>query len=223
MGTKLTNAVRKTRVLVVDDHPLVRYALAQLLNNSGDLMCCGEAEGMKAARAAVESLAPDLVLLDLSLGDGDGFDLISEWVRSLPSMKMVVISRHDEAVYAERALRIGADGFITKEESPEGVLTAVRLVMSGKLYLSERIAAQVKRRLDAGLTAKGAGGIEALSDRELQVFRMLGEGRNTKEIAAQLGLSPKTIETHRSNLQHKLGLPDSISLIRHSAKWSDRH
>lgn len=223
MGTKLTNAVRKTRVLVVDDHPLVRYALAQLLNNSGDLMCCGEAEGMKAARAAVESLAPDLVLLDLSLGDGDGFDLISEWARSLPSMKMVVISRHDEAVYAERALRIGADGFITKEESPEGVLTAVRLVMSGKLYLSERIAAQVKRRLDAGLTAKGTGGIEALSDRELQVFRMLGEGRNTKEIAAQLGLSPKTIETHRSNLQHKLGLPDSISLIRHSAKWSDRH
>jgi DNA-binding NarL/FixJ family response regulator len=223
MGTKLTNAVRKTRVLVVDDHPLVRYALAQLLNNSGDLICCGEAEGMKAARAAVQSMTPDLVLLDLSLGDGDGFDLITEWARSLPSMRVVIISRHDEAVYAERALRVGADGFVTKEESPEGILSAVRSVMSGKRYLSGRIASQVKRRLETGPTTKGQGGIESLSDRELQVFRMLGEGRNNKEIAAQLSLSPKTIETHRSNLKHKLGLPDSVSLIRHAAQWSDRH
>ena len=222
MASKLQKGVQKTRVLVVDDHPLVRYALTQLLNKTADLECCGEAEGVVTARAAVTKLAPDCVLLDLSLGDGDGFELVTEWKRTLPAMKVVVISRHDEAVYAERSLRAGADGFITKEESPEEILRSIRLVIGGRRYVSDKIAAQVMKRLSESPIRKGRDGIEGLSDRELQVFRMLGEGRNNKEIAQLLTLSPKTVETYRDNIKHKLGLPDSVSLIRHAANWSDR-
>lgn len=224
MASKTQKAVKKTRILVVDDHPLVRYALTQLLNRTPDLECCGEADGMETARVAVKSLTPDFVLLDLSLGDGDGFALISEWKRASPAMKVMVISRHDEVVYAERSLRVGADGFVTKEETPDEVLRAVRLVISGRRYVSDKIAAQVMKRLaESPLQGRSREGIEGLSGRELQVFRMLGEGRNNKEIAQQLTLSPKTVETYRDNIKRKLGLPDSVSLIRHAANWSDRH
>lgn len=223
MASKTQKTVKKTRVLVVDDHPLVRYALTQLLNSTPDLESCGEADGMVTARAAVKKQAPDFVLLDLSLGDGDGFELIAEWKRALPAMKVVVISRHDEVVYAERSLRVGADGFVTKEESPDEVLRSIRLVMGGHRYVSDKIAAQVMRRLAELPPGRGREGIAGLSDRELQVFRMLGEGRNNKEIAQQLSLSPKTVETYRDNIKRKLGLPDSVSLIRHAANWSDRH
>lgn len=222
MASKLQKVVQKTRVLVVDDHPLVRYALTWLLNKTADLECCGEAEGVVTARAAVTKLAPDFVLLDLSLGDGDGFELIPEWKHAVPAMKVVVISRHDEAVFAERSLRAGADGFITKEESSEEILRSIRLVIGGRRYVSDKIAAQVMKRLAESPTRKGRDGIEGLSDRELQVFRMLGEGRNNKEIAQLLTLSPKTVETYRDNIKHKLGFPDSVSLIRHAAIWSDR-
>ncbi len=222
MASKSQKTVKKTRAVVVDDHPLVRYALTQLLNKTVDLECCGEADGMASARAAVKSLNPEFVLLDLSLGDGDGFELIAEWKRTLPAMKVVVISRHDEAVYAERSLRVGADGFITKEETPEEILRSIRLVMGGRRYVSDKIAAQVMKRLAESPQGRRREGIEGLSDRELQVFRMLGEGRNNKEIAQQLSLSPKTVETYRDNIKRKLGLPDSVSLIRHAANWSDR-
>lgn len=223
MDTKTKKKAAKTRVLVVDDHPLVRFALTHLLNSTSDLACCGEADGMATARAAVTKHTPDFVLLDLSLGDGDGFELIAEWKRTLPAMKVVVISRHDEVVYAERSLRVGADGFITKEELPEEILRSVRLVLEGKRYVSDKIAGQVAKRLAESPSGKGREGIEGLSARELQVFRMLGEGRNNKEIAQQLTLSPKTVETYRDNIKRKLGLPDSVSLIRHAANWSDRH
>lgn len=222
MATKPKQALRKTRVLVVDDHPLVRYALAQLLNRTADLECCGEADGVATARSAVRELAPEFALLDLSLGDGDGFGLITEWKRANPAMKIVVISRHDEVVYAERSLRAGADGFVTKEETPDEVLRCVRLVLDGHRYVSDRIAAQVEKRLAELPQGRGREGIESLSSRELQVFRLLGEGRNNKEIAEQLSLSPKTVETYRDNIKRKLGLPDSVSLIRHAANWSDR-
>jgi len=222
MATKPKTAVKKTRVLVVDDHPLVRYALAQLLNKAADLECCGEADGVATARAAVRELAPEFALLDLSLGDGDGFGLIAEWKRANAAMKIVVISRHDEVVYAERSLRAGADGFVTKEETPDEVLRCIRLVVGGHRYVSDKIASQVERRLAESPQGRGREGVESLSGRELQVFRMLGEGRNNKEIAEQLSLSPKTVETYRDNIKRKLGLPDSVSLIRHAANWSDR-
>ena len=220
---KVAKPARRIRVLVVDDHPLVRYALTQLLNKTTDLECCGEADGVKTARAAVGTLDPDFVLLDLSLGDGDGYELIGEWKRARPAMKIVVISRHDEAVYAERSLRSGADGFITKEESPENVLRSLRVVIGGQRYVSQKLAAQVEKRLCEQPGVRNRDGIESLSDRELQVFRLLGEGRNNKEIAQQLNLCPKTVETYRDNIKRKLGLPDSVSLIRHAANWNDRN
>ncbi|NBV22851.1 MAG: DNA-binding response regulator [Proteobacteria bacterium] len=222
MAAKTQKAVKRTRILVVDDHPLVRFALSQMLNNTKDLVCCGEADGVGTARAAVTKLLPDVVLLDLSLGDGDGFELIAEWKRLAPGMKVLVVSRHDEAVYAERSIRMGADGFVTKEESPDEVLSGIRLVLTGRRYVSEKIAGVVMRRLTESAHGEGRQGVESLSNRELQVFRMLGEGRNNKEIAEQLSLSPKTVETYRENLKRKLGLPDSVSLIRHAANWSDR-
>jgi DNA-binding NarL/FixJ family response regulator len=130
MDSKTQNTVKKTRVLVVDDHPLVRLGLTDLLHHSPDLECCGGADGLATARAAVQQHVPDFVLLDLSLRDGDGFDLIAEWKGAFPAMKVVVISRHDEVLYAERSLRAGADGFIAKDESPEEVLRAGCLVGS---------------------------------------------------------------------------------------------
>lgn len=223
MAAKNNKAELRKRVVVVDDHPLVRYALIQLLDKSQGFQCCGEAEDMESARKAVGKLLPDLVLLDLTLGEEDAFVLIREWKEALPSMKVLVISRHDEVVYAERALLCGADGYATKAESPEGILQSVRSVMAGDRFVSGKLAAQVWKRLGGGKNMKETHGIESLSLRESQVFRLLGEGKNTKEIAQILSLSPKTVETYRDNLKRKLGLPDALSLVRHAAVWSERH
>ena len=222
MSAKPKKTPRPTSVLVVDDHALVRYALVRMLEGTPDFKCCGEASGVESAHAAMKLHLPEVVLLDLSLGDGDGFALIAEWKRTYPALKILVISRHDEAVYAERSLRAGAGGYVTKDESSTEVLRAIRRVARGLRYVSECMAAQVARRLAEPPQRSGREGIEALSDRELQVFRMLGEGRNNKAIAEQLKLSPKTVETHRDSIKRKLGLPDSVSLIRHAANWSDR-
>lgn len=222
MPTKKTPAAAKARGFIVDDHPLIRFGLTQLLNTASDLTCCGEAESVAVARKAIAKLSPDFVLLDLSLGDGDGFELITEWKRALPAMKIIVISRHDEAVYAERSLRSGADGFLTKEEAPAEVLRGVRAVVGGRRHVSAKLADAVERRLTTMPQAEGRTGLDSLSKRELQVFRMLGEGRNNKEIAQQLTLSPKTVETYRDNIKRKLGLHDSVSLIRCAANWMDR-
>ncbi len=222
MSAKPPKTAHPTSVLVVDDHALVRYALVRMLDGTSDFTCCGEASSVASARASMKLQAPRMVLLDLSLGDGDGFALIGEWKRAFPALKILVISRHEEAVYAERSLRAGADGYVTKDENSAEVLRAIRVVACGQRYVSECLAAQVARRLAEPPQRSGREGIEALSDRELQVFRLLGEGRNNKTIAEQLKLSPKTVETHRDNIKRKLGLPDSVSLIRHAANWSDR-
>lgn len=222
MSAQPKQSAKPTSVLVVDDHALVRYALVRLLEGTPDFKCCGEASGVASARAAIKLQQPELVLLDLSLGDGDGFALIGEWTRAFPELKILVISRHEESLYAERSLRAGAHGYVTKDENSAEVLRAIRLVARGQRYVSQCMAAQVARRLAEPPSRTGRAGLEALSDRELQVFRMLGEGLNNKAIAEQLELSPKTVETHRDNLKRKLGLPDAVSLIRHAANWSDR-
>lgn len=223
MAARNTKAAHKTRVLVVDDHPLVRYALAQLLDKAPGFKCCGGAEGMNSAREAVEKLMPDLVFLDLTLGDDDAFVLISKWKKAMPSMKVLVISRHDEPVYAERALQCGADGYVTKAEPPEVIMQSVNVVMAGERFVSGKLATQVWKRLGGGKNGKETHGIESLSVRESQVFRLLGEGKSTKEIAQILSLSPKTVETYRDNLKRKLNLPDALSLVRHAAMWSEHH
>lgn len=223
MAARNNKAVHKTRVLVVDDHPLVRYALAQLLDKAPGLKCCGYADGVDSARKAVGKLLPDLVFLDLTLGEDDAFVLIREWKKAMPTMKVLVISRHDESVYAERALYCGADGFVTKAEPPEVIMQSVTAVLAGERFVSGKLAAQVWKRLGGRKRDKEAHGMESLSARESQVFRLLGEGKNSKEIAQILSLSPKTVETYRDNLKRKLSLPDALSLVRHAAMWSERH
>ncbi|MEN9574273.1 MAG: hypothetical protein RL514_2128 [Verrucomicrobiota bacterium] len=222
MSAKPKKRAKPTSVLVVDDHALVRYALVRLLEGAADLICDGEADGVASARAAIKRRLPEVVLLDLSLGDGDGFALIGEWRKTFPELKILVISRHEEAVYAERSLRAGATGYVTKDESSAEVLRAIREVAQGRRYVSECMAGQVTRRLEEVATPNGRSGMASLSERELQVFRLLGEGLNNKIIAEQLQLSPKTVETHLDGLKRKLGLPDAVSLIRYAANWSDR-
>lgn len=223
MAGKTKQPSRKTRVLVVDDHPLVRYALTQLLDKAPGLACCGDADGVESARQAVGRLLPDLVFLDLTLGEDDAFILIREWKEAMPAMKVLVISRHDEPVYAERALHCGADGFVTKAEPPEVIMQSVNAVMAGERFVSGKLAALVWKRLVGGKRGRETYGMESLSTRESQVFRLLGEGKNSKEIAQLLSLSPRTVETYRDNLKRKLSLPDALSLVRHAAMWSERH
>lgn len=220
---KLQKAKGRAKVLVVDDHPLVCYALAQLLNKTDAFICCGDADGVESARSAVRKLVPALVLLDLTLGEEDAFGLIREWKQMLPAMKVVVISRHDEAVFAERSLRCGADGFVTKAEPPAVILQAMGAVLAGERFVSGKLAAQVWKRINEGRGDKVARGMESLSARESQVFHLLGEGQSNKAIAQLLALSPKTVETYRDNLKRKLGLPDSASLLRYATKWCEHH
>lgn len=223
MASKVHKATSTARVLVVDDHPLVRYALTQLLDKAPGFKCCGDADGLDSARKAVGKLLPDLVFLDLTLGEDDAFVLIREWKKAMPAMKVLVISRHDEPVYAERALHCGADGFVTKAEPPEVIMQSVGAVMAGERFVSGKLSAMVWKRLGGGKKDKETHGMESLSARESQVFRLLGEGKNSKEIAQILSLSPKTVETYRDNLKRKLSLPDALSLVRHAAMWSERH
>ena len=223
MGCELGQTGKKSRVLVVDDHPLVCYAVAQLLSDTIDLFCCGEAGCGVSARAAVKQLLPTLVLLDLTLGEDDPFGLIREWKADGTGMKVLALSRHDHAVYAERSLRCGADGFVTKTEPPPVVMQAIRAVLAGERFVSGKLAGQVLKRLNGGRNPSGTQGLECLSARESEVFHLLGAGRNNKEIAQFLQLSPKTVDVYRDNLKRKLNLPDTASLVRHAALWSERH
>lgn len=226
MGCETQQEVREvsqTRVLVVDDQPLVCYALAQLLAKTNDLVCCGEVGCAASARAAVKHHIPALILLDLTLGEADPFGLVREWKADGAGLKVLALSRYDEAAYAERALRCGADGFVTKTESPQVVMQAIRAVLTGERFVSGKLAGQVLKRLNGGRNTGGVQGMECLSARESEVFHLLGEGRNNKEIAQRLQLSPKTVDVYRDNLKRKLNLPDTASLVRHAALWSERH
>jgi DNA-binding NarL/FixJ family response regulator len=211
----------KVRVLVVDDHPFFRRGVAQWLNQRPELMCCGEAGSVAEARQAVAELKPDVVFLDLHLGDGDGLDLTLELSRSYPSIRIVILSHRDEDVYAHRALRAGARGYIMKSEATESVLNAIRTVMRGDIYVSRPVAARALQKLFPDL-ASSSPGMERLSDREVQVFQLLGAGCNNHEISATLKISHKTVETYRENLKKKLRLPDANALLGAAKHWVER-
>jgi len=216
------NDQEKTRVLVVDDHPLLRDGLVRLIEGEKDLCLCGEAESAATTILAVDDdPPPDLVILDLMLGHADGLELVKQIRMLRPGLPVLVISMHDEAVYAERALRAGAAGFIMKKEAQGEVLAALRAVLRGEIYLS--------RRMKVLLAQKGLGAEPGpllvpeanppLSDRELQVFRLIGAGLPTRQIAAELRLSVKTIETYRENLKQKLDLPNARALVQRATRW----
>jgi len=206
-------------VLIVDDHPFMRRGLAQTINDQPGLEVCGEAGSVAEALKIMESCSPHLAVVDISLGAESGIELIQAIRERWPSIKVLVSSMHDETLFAERALRAGALGFVNKGEPPAVFVAALQRVSSGQIYLSERMT---NRMLDQVLTDKleaNRSPIETLSNRELEVFEMIGKGMSTKQIAARLGLSPKTIETYREHIKQKLNLANATELTRNAVQW----
>ncbi len=206
------------RILVVDDHPIVRRGLRQLVSGEPNLEVVGEAEDVNQALDQFDATRPDLVIVDLSLKEGHGLDLIAEIKSRDRRTKILVSSMHDESLFAERVLRAGALGYISKQESPDELLRAICHVLSGEIYLSSRMANRLLGRLVGG-ESLDQDPIERLSDRELEVFEMIGQGLRTKQIAQSLDLSPKTIEAHREKIKTKLNLTNGTELSREATQW----
>jgi DNA-binding NarL/FixJ family response regulator len=222
MGEKTqvgTNALRQYGILIVDDHPIVRQGLAQLINEEPDLHVCGQAEDAVEAIQMIGKLEPDLVIVDLSLKNTSGLELIKDIKVRYASLPVLTLSMHDEAIYAERSLRAGARGYIMKHEATDRVVIAIRRVLSGQIYVSEDLAASMVGKLVAGTGDRTKLSVERLSDRELEVFRLIGMGYGTREMAEGLHLSQKTIETYRAHIKEKLHLQDTNELLRTAIQW----
>jgi DNA-binding NarL/FixJ family response regulator len=209
----------KKTVLVVDDHPLMRQGLALLINQQQDMQVCGEAEEAQAAMQAIAQLRPDIMILDISLKGPDGIELLKNIRATDPDLPVLILSMHDEAIYAERALRARANGYIMKQEATEKVLVAVRRILSGEVYLSERMSNKMLQQYIGGAPNLIQSRIASLSDRELEVFRRIGEGCATREIAEELHLSVKTVETYQAHIKDKLALRSGRELIQHAIQW----
>ncbi len=205
------------RILIVDDHPLVRTGFAQLIGDCPDLEVCGEAGDMAEALRQVESTRPDLAVIDLSLAGGSGLDLIERLRARDPNLLMLVASMHDETLYAERVLAAGAHGYINKQEAQDRIIQAIRKVLGGKIYLSPKMT---DRLLDGTIDAtNGRRDINSLSNRELQVFELIGRGHSASRIAEHLRLSVKTIETHQAHIKRKLALDSAHELTQRAIRW----
>jgi DNA-binding NarL/FixJ family response regulator len=207
----------KSKVVIVDDHPVVRQGISHLINQEADLAVAGEAGDCAAALKVVDSVRPDIILVDLRLKDASGIELIKDLRIRYPELPILVLSMHDESFYAERVLRSGARGYITKEEATEKVLTAIRKVLAGEVYLSDTMAARMLSKIVDGRSNKVS--LERLTDRELEVFELLGQGFGTRQIAERLHLSIKTIESHRENIKHKLKLSNAAELLQQAIQW----
>jgi DNA-binding NarL/FixJ family response regulator len=208
-----------TRVLIVDDHPLLRKGISQLIDQEKDLTVAGEAEDANKAITVIENTKPDVALIDLTLPGTSGIELLKNIKVRFPKLKMLVLSMHDESVYAHRALRAGASGYIMKQEGTEKVLTALRKVLRGEVYLSEGLGNRMLHRLVNGRADLTSSPIEELSDRELEVFSLIGQGHGTRIIAEKLHLSIKTIESHRAHIKEKLNLQSASELVHHAIQW----
>jgi DNA-binding NarL/FixJ family response regulator len=219
-GLAQRGAGTRRRVLIVDDHPIVRQGLRRMIDPEPDLAVCGEAETDREARAAIRELDPDVVIVDISLNQGDGLELVRDVHAQRPSLPMLVLSMHEEAIYAERVLAAGASGYIMKHAASDQLLTALRRVLAGERYLSQTLAAA----LDGGNGEDASAGaasdpIERLSTRELQVLTLIGRGLSSREAAAALGVSIKTVESHRQSLKRKLNLLTNARLLQYSINW----
>jgi DNA-binding NarL/FixJ family response regulator len=208
----------KKRVLIVDDHPIFRAGLIGLVNIESDLMVCGEAQDAVQALQALDKQHPDLILLDMGLPGKSGLELLKDIRAMSPRMPVLIISMHDETLYAERIIRAGGRGYIMKQEGPEKIIQAIRRVLSGGISVSESISLQI---LDALSGPKGGGtSISKLTDREFEVYRLLGQGKEPHEISRLLHISIKTVDTHRMNIRRKLGLRNATELIHHATRWT---
>ncbi len=221
MLTKNQTGLRKgkTRVLLVDDHPILRRGLGQLINQEADMMVCGEAEDAPKAFEAIGALNPDVAVVDISLKGSNGIELIKNVKARYPALPILVLSMHDESLYAERALRAGGLGYIMKEEAIEQVLVAIRRVLTGEIFLSDKMKAKMLQQLTNGRGKTVTSPIEYLTDRELEVFRLIGEGRSTRQIAGELHLSVRTVEAYREYIKGKLNLKNSTELVQHAFHW----
>ena len=213
------SAPLKKRILLVDDHPFMRAGLAGLIDRQPDLMVCGEAGNPSEAFHELPRSKPDLVLTDLTMPGRSGLEFIKDLLAAEPKLTVLVISMHDEVVQAERALRAGARGYIMKEAGGENLLTAIRQVLRGEVYVSPRMSARILENLSGAKPRGSSSPIGKLTDREFEVFQLIGQGKSTRDIAGQLHLSTKTVDVHRSHIKEKLELKDVTALIRHAVRW----
>jgi DNA-binding NarL/FixJ family response regulator len=219
MSVRVKSEQKKAKVFLVDDHPLVREWLSQLIQREGDLAVCGEAEDTQEALEKIEETKPDIVVADISLKSTHGLELVKDLQARLPSLPVLVLSMHDESLYTERVLRAGAKGYITKQEATKKILQAIRQVLSGQIYLSEKMATRMVHKMVQGRTDSQKSPIERLTDRELEVFQLIGQGQGTRRIAADLHLGIKTVESYRARIKDKLKLEDGTQLLQHAIQW----
>jgi DNA-binding NarL/FixJ family response regulator len=223
-GKKASTVARaKKRLLILDDHPMMREGLAQLIGNEADLQVCGESGIGSEAVDLVTKLKPDLLLADISLPDKNGLEVIKDVRAVHPAVSMLVISMHDESLYAERVLRAGARGYIMKQEGGKKLMEAIRQVLSGKIYVSEKISATILEAFSGGPDKGVDPAVQKLTDREFEILQLIGKGRGTREISTQLHLSVKTVEAHRANIKRKLQLKGAPELVRYAVRWVESH
>ncbi len=206
-------------MFIIDDHPIVRQGLKLLIDQEPDLTVCGEAENADAVLPAIRELKPAIAVIDLSLGHDSGIELIKNIRLQHPDLPILVLSMHDESLYAERALRAGARGYIMKQEAPEKVIIAIRQVLQGKIYVSDAMSAKMLNKIIDSRREETSSPMELLSDRELQVFKLLGSGLGTRQVADKLHVSIKTVEAYRANIKEKLNLKGSAELVQHAIHW----
>jgi DNA-binding NarL/FixJ family response regulator len=212
----------RTRILLVDDHAVVRFGIAQLINRQSDMVVCGEEENAANALSAIAKLHPDLVIADISLKDSSGLELMRNIKAQYSKLPVLVVSAHDESIYAEIAFRAGALGYLMKQEALDKILTAIRRVLGGNIYVSDALAAKMLQQQIRGKVDIQESPVKSLSDRELEVFQLIGQWKKTSEIAAELHLSIKTIEYYREQIKRKLNLKNSAELTQHATSWVQR-
>src|ERR1700674_2911857 len=217
---KSQNLGVKKRILVVDDHPIIRQGLALMLNREADLVVCGEAEDATGAMLVMASARPDVLIVDISLNGPDGLDLLKNIRTTHPALPVLILSMHDESIYAERSLRAGANGYIMKQEATERVLVAIRRILEGKVYLSERLTNKMLEQFVHGAGASKNDPLMTLSDRELEVYRLIGAGHGTRQIADELHVSVKTVESYQAHIKEKLSPRNSREVVQHAFAWS---
>ena len=207
------------RLILIDDHPIMRHGLAQLLRMEEGLEVCGEAGSAREGLEAVERLQPDVAIIDLTLPDKSGLDLLKDIHAMFPATRCLVLSMHDESLYGERALRAGARGYIMKEAAADHLVSAVRKVLAGGIYVSDGMAARMLEQMSGARGKGGAAGTDTLTDREIEILDMIGNGTATKIIAERLGISPRTVEAHRAHIKEKLGITDGAALVKYAVQW----
>jgi len=221
MRHETPSTVTRSTIFIVDDHPIVRQGLALLINREPDLTVCGDAEEASSALRMIESLKPDLIIVDISLNGPDGLDLLKNIRAGDPNLPVLILSMLDESLYAERSLRAGASGYIMKQEATDRVLVAIRRILDGEIYVSDRMADRMLHRFVGGAQqVEPRSPISDLSDRELEVFRLIGDGRGTRQIAQELHISVKTVESYQAHIKEKLSLKNARELMQRAIQWT---